>query len=141
MKRRNTVKITPDAFLEAVLDCNGDEACVMERLEVRDKALHAWMGQHVAVVEEARAQLEERGVDTTEALLGWLRYNDQLSAELDVDDNWAHYRDLLIEETVLEAREDLERAKSKTADLVEQLQAQKRARRQPSKRERSVDES
>ena len=135
MKRRRkpTFKqpkaITPDAFLEIVLDCEGDEEIVLGVLEVRDRALHGWMAANPATVQAARDGLRERGVDLSEPMLGWLRGDERLASTADEDGDWARYRDLILEEQVLDAKAVLEGAKARTADLVARLQAEKRARR------------
>ena len=123
--------ITPDGFLEAVLDAEGDEATVLTTLEAHERELHAWMGKHPDAVQMARDALAERGVDISEPMLGWLRGDETIVSVPDNDENWAKYRDLLLEEQVLDERDVLERAKSKTAELVARLQAEKQARRQP----------
>ena len=120
--------ITPDAFLEAVLDTEGFEDMVLEILDVKAKALHAWMNKNETAVQLAREALEERDIDTTDALLGWLSTASSLKVLQADTSDWAKYRDLLLEETVIEAKETLTGSLEKTNTLLEQLQAEKRAK-------------
>ena len=120
--------ITPDAFLEAVLDTEGFEDMVLEILDVKAKALHAWMNKNETAVQLAREALEERDIDTTDALLGWLSTASSLKVLQADTSDWAKYRDLLIEETVIEAKETLMGSLERTNSLLEQLQAEKRAK-------------
>ena len=131
-KRQSKTKpqtiITPDAFLEAVLDTEGFEDMVLEILDVKAKALHAWMNKNETAVQLAREALEERDIDTTDTLLGWLSTASSLkNLQADTSD-WAKYRDLLLEETVIEAKETLTGSLERTNSLLEQLQAEKRAK-------------
>lgn len=134
MKRRSkTPSLTPDAFLEAVLDAQGREEIVLLALEVKAKILHAWLEQHPKLRQTAFLELEEREFDTSELYFGWLRPS-QKSKPLDTEDtNWAAYKALLEEEPKLEALESLENAKVRTASLVEQLQVAKRAKNEQKK--------
>jgi hypothetical protein len=125
---KNNPPITPDAFLEAVLDSEGSEDMVLEILEVKAKALHAWMNKNEPVVELARAALEERDIDTTDALLGWLSTESSLKTLQNDDSEWAKYRDLLLEETVIKAKETLSGSLERTNSLLEQLASEKRAK-------------
>ena len=131
-KRQSKTKpqtiITPDAFLEAVLDTEGFEDMVLEILDVKAKALHAWMNKNETAVQLAREALEERDIDTTDALLGWLSTASSLKVLQADTSDWAKYRDLLLEETVIEAKETLTGSLEKTNTLLEQLQAEKRAK-------------
>lgn len=120
--------ITPDAFLEAVLDTEGFEDMVLEILDVKAKALHAWMNKNETAVQLAREALEERDIDTTDALLGWLSTASSLKVLQADTSDWAKYRDLLIEETMIEAKETLTGSLERTNSLLEQLQAEKRAK-------------
>jgi IS1 family transposase len=120
--------ITPDAFLEAVLDSEGSEDMALEILEVKAKALHAWMNKNEPVVELAKAALEERDVDTTDVLLGWLSTKSSLKTLQTDTSDWAKYRDLLLEETVIEAKETLIGSLERTNSLLEQLASEKRAK-------------
>ena len=127
-KTKSQTIITPDAFLEAVLDAEGFEDMVLEILDVKAKALHAWMNKNETAVQLAREALEERDIDTTDTLLGWLSTASSLkNLQADTSD-WAKYRDLLLEETVMEAKETLTGALERTNSLLEQLQAEKRAK-------------
>jgi hypothetical protein len=128
-------KITLDAFLEAVLDAAGYEDDVLIALEVKSRDLHAWLENNPNVKGLAREALEERDVDTAGFRLGWLRDTER-QPERDVDANWALYRQFLEEESTLEARDALEDAKSRTADLVARLQAEKKARLETIKAQR-----
>ena len=93
-----------------------------------DLALHAWMNKNETAVQLAREALEERDIDTTDTLLGWLSTASSLkNLQADTSD-WAKYRDLLLEETVMEAKETLTGALERTNSLLEQLQAEKRAK-------------
>ena len=131
-KRQSKTKpqtiITPDAFLEAVLDTEGFEDMVLEILDVKAKALHAWMNKNETAVQLAREALEERDIDTTDALLGWLSTASSLKVLQADTSDWAKYRDLLLEETVIEAKETLTGSMTRTNSLLEQLQAEKRAK-------------
>jgi hypothetical protein len=131
VKRKREAKITPDAFLEAVLDSGGLEDAVLAALEVKAKELHAWMQKHPDVVQAARDELEEREIDTTEAHLGWLRGASSGLEVIDLEGDWAQYREFLLEQPKVEAREELEQAIERTADLVSRLQAEKRALKKP----------
>jgi hypothetical protein len=129
MQRRTkkVARITLDAFLEAVLDAAGFEDDALIALEVKARDLHAWLEKHPNAKGLARDALEERDVDISSFRLGWLR-ESEAPAERDVDANWALYRQFLEEEVTLEAQDSLEDAKSRTAELVAKLQAEKRAR-------------
>jgi hypothetical protein len=122
--------LTPDAFLEAVLDAGGLEAEVLAALEVKPKQLHAWLSKNNQAREAALSELFERDFDTTEVQFGWLRPAKSQALEDDQDANWAEYKALLEEEPKLEAAQSLENAKARTLALVSQLQADKRAKRQ-----------
>ncbi len=132
-KKAKRGSITADAFLEAVLDCLGDEACVMARLEVNDKTLHAFMANNAALVTSTRQELWERDIDLTEPALGWLQLNDSI-AETGTPDDWARYRELIEEETSIEAFEHLAIAKTKTEALVLKLQIAKQKNKKPKSR-------
>jgi IS1 family transposase len=127
-KRQTKTQITPDAFLEAVLDTEGFEDMVLEILDVKAKALHAWMNSNEPTVELARAALEERDIDTTEPLLGWLSTASSLKILQTDNSDWAKYRDLLLEETVIKAKETLTGSLERTNSLLEQLASEKRAK-------------
>ena len=127
MKRKPS-SLTPDAFLEAVLDAHGLEDRVLVALEVKPKALHNFLEKNPDVREAALIELEEREFDTTEMQYGWLRPSAKVSLESEEDANWARYKALLEEEPRLEAFESLENAKARTENLVAQLQAAKRAK-------------
>ena len=101
---------------------------VLEILEIKAKALHAWMNKNEPVVELAKAALEERDIDTTDALLGWLSTESSLKTLQSDNSDWAKYRDLLLEETVIEAKETLSGSLQRTNSLLEQLAAEKRAK-------------
>jgi hypothetical protein len=131
-KKKREAKITADAFLEAVLDAGGLEEDVLAALEVKSKELHAWMAKNADVVNAARDELEERNIDTTEADFGWLRGSTSSGLEvIDLEGDWAQYREFLLEQPKIEAREELESAMGRTADLVARLQAEKRAKKKP----------
>ncbi len=119
--------LTTDAFLEAVLDAGGLEDAVLVALELKPKVLHAWLEKNLEVREAALQELEEREIDTSEAMFGWLRPSTKSKPLEEEDSNWAQYKALLEEEPKLEALESLENAKARTTDLVAQLQAAKRA--------------
>ncbi len=127
-KRQSKTQITPDAFLEAVLDTEGFEDMVLEILDVKAKALHHWMNNNEPTVELAKAALEERDIDTTEPLLGWLSTASSLKTLQTDNSEWAKYRDLLLEETVIEAKETLTGSLERTHSLLEQLASEKRAK-------------
>lgn len=127
MKRKPS-SLTPDAFLEAVLDAGGLEDRVLVALEVKPKALHNFLEKNPDVRQAALSELEEREFDTSEMHFGWLRLSTKVSPESEEDANWARYKALLEEEPRLEALESLENAKMKTENLVSQLQAAKRAK-------------
>jgi IS1 family transposase len=129
MKPKKTT-LTTDAFLEAVLDAGGLEAEVLAALEVKAKQLHTWLAKHNEARELALEELSERDFDTSELQFGWLRPAKTEALEDDTDANWAHYKALLEEEPKLEAAQSLESAKARTLELVAQLQAEKRAKRQ-----------
>jgi hypothetical protein len=130
MKPKKTT-LTPDAFLEAVLDAGGLEAEVLAALEVKAKQLHTWLSKNSQTREAALAELAERDFDTSEIQFGWLRPSKAPTLEDNEDANWAQYKALLEEEPKLEAVQSLENAKARTLTLVTQLQAEKRAKRQP----------
>ncbi len=136
MARQRTLRITLDAFLEAVLDAAGFEDDVLRGLEVKAKELQAWLERHPNARRAAREALEEREIETTGYRLGWLRDPEGAPKDEGVDANWAFYRELLVEDVALEAMEGLESAKSRTADLISKLQAEKRAKLE-AKRERA----
>jgi hypothetical protein len=127
MKRQKNT-LTPDAFLEAVLDAGGLEAEVLAALEVKPKQLHSWLGKNPQIREAALSELLERDFDTSEIQFGWLRPSTNQAFETDEDANWAQYKALLEEEPKLEAVQSLENAKARTLALVTQLQAEKRAK-------------
>jgi hypothetical protein len=127
MKRKSS-SLSPDAFLEAVLDAAGLEDSVLIALETKPKALHKFLEQHPELRQIAITELEEREIDTTEAIFGWLRPNQQAKLETEEDTNWARYKALLEEEPRLEAVESLETAKARTLEMVLKLQAEKRAK-------------
>ena len=127
MKRKPS-SLTPDAFLEAVLDAHGLEDKVLVALEVKPKALHNFLEKNPDVRQAALLELEEREFDTSEMHFGWLRPSAKVSPESEEDANWARYKALLEEEPRLEAFESLENAKARTENLVAQLQAAKRAK-------------
>jgi hypothetical protein len=126
-KRRQTAKLLPDAFLEAVLDAGGDEATVLETLEVRARELHDWLAKNPDVIDLARLALEEREIDTDEPEFGWLRPTGSLEFESE-DANWSQYRGLLQQEIKLEAGDTLQDSLERTQAMVAELQAKKRAR-------------
>jgi hypothetical protein len=136
-RTKKVARITLDAFLEAVLDAAGFEDDVLIALEVNARDLHAWLEKNPHVKGLARDALEERDVDTSGYRLGWLRETDA-QLERDVDANWALYRQFLQEEVTLEAQDSLEEAKSRTADLVAKLQAEKKARLEEKRKEKPV---
>jgi hypothetical protein len=125
--------ITPDAFLEAVLDSEGFEDTVMGILEVKARELHAWMNKNETVVQQAKDALEEREIDTSEPMLGWLSTASSLKTLQADTSDWAKYRDLLLEETVIEAKDTLSGSLEKTNALLEKLAAEKRAKRDEKK--------
>ncbi len=127
MKRKPS-SLTPDAFLEAVLDAGGLEDRVLVALEVKPKALHNFLEKNPDVREAALSELEEREFDTSEMHFGWLRPSGRAEPQSEEDANWARYKALLEEEPRLEALESLENAKARTQDIVSQLQAAKRAK-------------
>ncbi len=127
MKRKSS-SLTPDAFLEAVLDANGLEDGVLIALEVKPKALHSFLEKHPELRQAALSELEERELDTSEPDFGWLRPSAKPKPPEETDSNWATYKALLEEEPRLEAIESLENAKARTLDLVTQLQTAKRAK-------------
>jgi hypothetical protein len=129
MKRqKKPSSLTPDAFLEAVLDAGGLEDGVLIALEVKPKALHNFLEKNPEVREVALSELEEREFDTSEKQFGWLRPSEKIQPQTEEDANWARYKALLEEEPRIEALESLENAKIRTWNLVMQLQAAKRAK-------------
>ncbi len=130
-KKKREAKIMADAFLEAVLDAGGLEDDVLAALQVKAKELHLWMQKNFDVVQAARVELEEREIDTTEPHLGWLRGASSGLEVIDLEGDWAQYREFLLEQPKVEAREELEHAMERTADLVSRLQAEKRASKKP----------
>lgn len=129
MKRtKKSTSLTPDAFLEAVLDSGGLEDGVLVALEVKAKALHGFLEHHPELREAALSELEEREFDTSESRFGWLRPSLKSKPESEENSNWAQYRALLEEEPKLEAVASLEQAKARTHDLVSRLQSEKRAK-------------
>ncbi len=133
-KFKPKTNITPDAFLEAVLDTEGFEDMVLEILDIKAKALHAWMNKNEITVQQAKEALEEREIDTTEPMLGWLSTASSLKVLQSDNSEWAKYRDLLLEETVIEAKETLTGSLERTNSLLEQLAAEKRAKQQAAKK-------
>ena len=140
MKRQSS-SLTPDAFLEAVLDANGLEAGVLLALEVKPKALHSFLEKHPELRQAALSELEEREFDSSEPDFGWLRPNAQPKPLEETDGNWATYKALLEEEPRLEAIESLENAKARTQDLVAQLQSAKRAKLEAKKLEKAREQN
>jgi hypothetical protein len=127
-------KLTSDAFLEAVLDAGGDEAMVLETLELRPRELHDWLAKNIDVIDAARLALEEREIDTSEPEFGWLRHSGSLDFASEEDSNWSQYRGLLQQEVKLEAGDKLQDSLERTQAMVAELQAKKRAKleeRQP----------
>jgi hypothetical protein len=127
-------KLTSDAFLEAVLDAGGDEAMVLETLELRPRELHDWLAKNIDVIDAARLALEEREIDTSEPEFGWLQHSGTLDFASEEDSNWSQYRGLLQQEVKLEAGDKLQDSLERTQAMVAELQAKKRAKleeRQP----------
>jgi hypothetical protein len=121
-------KLTSDAFLEAVLDAGGDEAMVLETLELRPRELHDWLAKNIDVIDAARLALEEREIDTSEPEFGWLRHSGSLDFASEEDSNWSQYRGLLQQEVKLEAGDKLQDSLERTQAMVAELQAKKRAK-------------
>jgi hypothetical protein len=133
-RTRQKQKLSSDAFLEAVLDSGGDEAMVLETLELRPRELHDWLAKNIDVIDAARLALEEREIDTSEPEYGWLRHSGSLDFASEEDSNWSQYRGLLQQEVKLEAGDKLQDSLERTQAMVAELQAKKRAKleeRQP----------
>jgi hypothetical protein len=127
-------QLTSDAFLEAVLDSDGDETSVLATLELRPRELHDWLAKNTDVIDAARLALEEREIDTSEPEFGWLRHSGTLDFANEEDSNWSQYRGLLQQEVKLEAGDKLQDSLERTQAMVAELQAKKRAKleqRQP----------
>ena len=130
MAKRRSQKLTLEAFLEAIEDASGYEDDVLRHLELKPKELRDWLVKYPDAKRAALERLEEREVDTGGYRIGWLRGDESLAAAPEAEDpNWARLRELLQEEVVLAGQDVLEGAKSRTADLVEQLRLQKQAAR------------
>ena len=142
MAKRRAQKLTLEAFLEAIEDASGFEDDVLRHLELKPTELRDWLVKYPDAKRAALERLEEREVDTGSYRIGWLRGELTLAAAPEAEDpNWARLRELLQEEVVLAGQDVLEGAKSRTAELVEQLRLQKEAARVPKKRlERDWDE-
>ena len=126
--RKTSSSLTPDAFLEAILDAHGLEDGVLTALLIKPKALHGFLEKNPDLRQTALSELEEREFDTSEMQFGWLRPSQNFEPQTEEDTNWARYKALLEEEPRLEALDSLENAKARTQDLVSQLQAAKRAK-------------
>ena len=132
MAKRRTQKLTLEAFLEAIEDASGYEDDVLRHLELKPKELRDWLVKYPNAKRAALERLEEREVDTGGYRIGWLRGDESLVAAPEAEDpNWVRLRELLKEEVVLAGQDVLEGAKSRTAELVEQLRLQKQAARVP----------
>ena len=132
--RKRGAPLLADAFLEAVLDAAGEEALVLERLELRARELHAILAKNPDWIDAARLALQEREIDTDEPEFGWLRHSDPLEFESESDSNWSQYRGLLQQEVKLESVDRLQSSLDRTQELILELQAKKRAKleqRQP----------
>jgi hypothetical protein len=127
-KRKKSLRLLPEAFLEAVLDAGGDETLVLETLEMRPRELHDWLAKNIDVIDAARLALEEREIDTSEPEFGWLRHSGSLDVADQEDSNWSQYRGLLQQEVKLEAGDKLQDSLERTQAMVAELQAKKRAR-------------
>ena len=127
-KRKKSLRLLPEAFLEAVLDAGGDETTVLETLEMRPRELHDWLAKNIDVIDAARLALEEREIDTSEPEFGWLRHSGSLDVAAEEDSNWSQYRGLLQQEVKLEAGDKLQDSLERTQAMVAELQAKKRAR-------------
>ena len=134
MAKRRSQKLTLEAFLEAIEDASGFEDDVLRHLELKPKELRDWLVKYPDAKRAGLELLEEREVDTGSYRIGWLRGDESLAADAELEDpNWARLRELLQEEIVLVGQDVLEGAKSRTAELVEQLRLQKQAARVPKK--------
>ena len=134
MAKRCSQKLTLEAFLEAIEDASGYEDDVLRHLELKPKELRDWLVKYPDAKRAALERLEEREVDTGSYRIGWLRGDESLAADAELEDpNWARLRELLQEEVVLVGQDVLEGAKGRTAELVEKLRLQKQAARVPKK--------
>jgi hypothetical protein len=147
MARRNAKsvhrkpRLLPDAFLEAVLDAGGDEATVLETLELRPRELHDWLAKNIDVIDLARLALEEREIDTSEPEFGWLRHSGTLDFASEEDSNWSQYRGLLQQEVKLEAGDKLQDSLTRTQAMVAELQAKKRAKLEQKQKPQPLEDS
>jgi hypothetical protein len=122
-------KLTGDGLAEILIDADGVLETVLERLGWSKSKLLKTLEQDFKALERSLAELEERGIDADHERLRWIRPVLQLHANMEDDDDWVRYRQLVIEgmterpERSPESEAELQQAVARTDALLERLKA------------------
>lgn len=134
-------KLTGDALAEVLIDADGALEGVLDRLGWSKSKLLRALEKDFRALEKALIELEERGIDPDHERLRWIKPVLQLHAEMEDDDDWVRYRQLVLSEMMekparsAESEALLGQAVARTDALLERLKAlkpKKPARLQPS---------
>jgi Asp-tRNA(Asn)/Glu-tRNA(Gln) amidotransferase A subunit family amidase len=137
-RKRRGSKLEGDALAEVLIDADGALDGVLDRLGWSSTKLLRALEKDVKALERALAELEERGIDADHERLRWIRPVLQLHANMEDDDDWVRYRQLVLEELTerpersAESEAVLRQAVARTDALLEQLKAQKPKKPAPS---------
>jgi hypothetical protein len=124
-------KIEGDGLAEILIDADGVLEVVLEKLGWSKSKLLKTLEQDFKALERALAELEERGIDADHERLRWIRPVLQLHANMEDDDDWVRYRQLVLSEMTerpersAESEAVLQQAVARTDALLERLKALK----------------
>ena len=129
--KRGVGKLTGDGLAEVLIDADGELEGVLDRLGWSKSKLLKTLEKDFKALEKALAELEERGIDADHERLRWIKPVLQLHAEMEDDDDWVRYRQLVLAELTEkpvrseESEAMLGQAVARTDALLERLKALK----------------
>ncbi len=136
---RGAGKLTGDGLAEVLIDADGALEGVLDRLGWSKSKLLKTLEKDFKALEKALAELEERGIDADHERLRWIKPVLQLHAEMEDDDDWVRYRQLVLSEmTEKPARSEeseamLGQAVARTDALLERLKVLKPKKAAPAR--------
>lgn len=137
--KRTSGGLEGDALAEVLIDADGALDGVLDRLGWSKSKLLKTLEKDFKALEKALTELEERGIDVDHERLRWIRPVLQLHAQMEDDDDWVRYRQLVLSEMTEkpvrseESEALLGQAVARTDALLERLKALKPKKPAPSR--------